>query len=179
MFDCPRFFGPLAKQIKKVTAEVGGVRYLVLSHQDDVADHDRWAEALGAVRVIHESECNRAQKTDACELKLHDGDFPYQLAEGTQLLHVPGHTTGSIAMLHRGTQSLFTGDHVMYRRRDGRIAGGGYSKEVGVQIGSVDKLKDVPFLHGWPGHGRHFHFRNEEERRKGMAEAAEYMRSIY
>lgn len=179
MFDCPRYFGPLAKRIEEVSAEVGGVRYLVLSHQDDVAGHDKWAKSLGAIRVIHEKECNRSQGTDGCEVKLKDADFPYELAEGTQLVHVPGHTAGSIAMLHRNTQSLFTGDHVMYRRSDRRISGGAYSRERGVQIESVEKLKDVPFLHGWPGHGRHFHFQNEEEKREGMVEAADYMRTLY
>ena len=36
-----------------IVQELGGVRYMVLSHRDDVCDHARWAEALGCQRIIH------------------------------------------------------------------------------------------------------------------------------
>ena len=44
--------------------ELGGAKYMVLSHRDDVADHAQWAQALGATRIIHRLEANRSQRTE-------------------------------------------------------------------------------------------------------------------
>lgn len=180
MFDCPRFFRPLAEAIKKTAEPVGGVKYIVLSHRDDVAWHAEWAAALGAERVIHSEECTESQGTDKCEVKLSDGDFPYKLADGAELLHMPGHSVGSITLLHSPSQSLFTGDHLAYCPRLQNLAASTmYCKQSWkLQIESVEKLKDVPFLHGWPGHGRHFHFMDEQERQRKIGEAVEFMRGL-
>lgn len=163
----------LAENIRRLTADVGGVKYIVLSHRDDVAGHAEWAEALGATRVIHRAECNSRQRTDECEVQLTDDDFPYQLGDGTELLHTPGHTKGSICMLHRPTESLFTGDHFAYSAREEALEAFsqycGYSYET--QLKSVEMLAEVPFLHMWPGHGRHFHFSDAEDRRRKIGEA--------
>jgi hypothetical protein len=37
MVDSPRFFEPLAKKIEAM----GGIKYMYLTHVDDVADHAR------------------------------------------------------------------------------------------------------------------------------------------
>lgn len=42
---------------------LGGAKYMVLSHKDDVADHAKWAKALGAERIIHLEEITRSQGT--------------------------------------------------------------------------------------------------------------------
>lgn len=44
MTDSPRFTRGLAERID----DIGGVRHVLLSHRDDVADADRWAERYGA-----------------------------------------------------------------------------------------------------------------------------------
>ena len=61
MIDTPRLDSRLAKRIK---AEYGGVAFIFLTHRDDVGDHDAWAEALGAPRIMHETECNAEQGTE-------------------------------------------------------------------------------------------------------------------
>lgn len=43
---------------------MGGAKYMVFSHKDDVADHAKWAEALGAQRIIHKGETTRRQGTE-------------------------------------------------------------------------------------------------------------------
>ena len=43
---------------------MGGVRYMFLTHRDDVAEHGKWAEALGAERILHVKECNEQQGTE-------------------------------------------------------------------------------------------------------------------
>jgi len=71
-------------------------------------------------------------------------------------VHVPGHTRGSIALLHRGY--LFTGDHVWATdEQDGLEAGRNvcwYSWPE--QRRSMHKLARYAFAHVLPGHGRRF-----------------------
>ena len=50
--------------IKLGSQALGGAKYIFLTHRDDVADHVKWAEALGAQRIMHIDETNPAQKTE-------------------------------------------------------------------------------------------------------------------
>jgi hypothetical protein len=43
---------------------LGGAKYHFLTHQDDVAGHDKWHEALGTERIIHATETNSSQGTE-------------------------------------------------------------------------------------------------------------------
>ena len=52
MVDCPRWTPSLAARLRRPGA-LGPVLAIVLTHKDDVADHDRWAEALDVPRVLH------------------------------------------------------------------------------------------------------------------------------
>ena len=47
-----------------VLQAMGGAKYMVFSHKDDVADHAKWAEALGAQRIIHKGETTQRQGTE-------------------------------------------------------------------------------------------------------------------
>ncbi len=82
MFDVLRFNKALLSRIQALAAPVSGVRYIVLSHSDDVAGHARWAEALHATRVIHEADLRRSQRTDECEVQLSDAQFPILVPGG-------------------------------------------------------------------------------------------------
>ena len=42
---------------------LGGAKYHFLTHQDDVAGHDKWHEALATERIIHNTETNSSQRT--------------------------------------------------------------------------------------------------------------------
>ena len=44
--------------------DLGGAKYHFLTHQDDVAGHDKWCEALGTERIIHSTETNSSQGTE-------------------------------------------------------------------------------------------------------------------
>lgn len=179
LVDCPRFHEGLATRIEQVTAP-RGVDYIVLTHADDVHGHARWAKRLGAQRVIHSAEVNRAQDTHECELQLGDGDFPYRLhGDEVTLHHVPGHTRGSMVVLHAASRSLFSGDHVyasaQSRGEPGRLTAStrycffSFSR----QIESLAALADLEFLHVFPGHGRAYHFTDGDARRAEIAEAVE------
>ena len=58
MVDVPRWSAPLARRIE----EMGGLAQIVLTHRDDVADHQRWAQAFACECWIHRGDA------DACLL---------------------------------------------------------------------------------------------------------------
>lgn len=43
---------------------MGGAKYIFLTHRDDVAEHAKWAKALGAERIMHVGETNVQQGTE-------------------------------------------------------------------------------------------------------------------
>jgi ferredoxin len=49
LIDSPRFTAPLLRRLE----ELGGVRLMVLSYCDDVADHRRFRAYFGCARVMH------------------------------------------------------------------------------------------------------------------------------
>ncbi|MEM8615026.1 MAG: ferredoxin, partial [Cyanobacteria bacterium P01_H01_bin.105] len=48
LVDSPRFTPPLVKQLEAM----GGVRYLYLTHRDDVADHSKFRDYFGCDRIL-------------------------------------------------------------------------------------------------------------------------------
>jgi glyoxylase-like metal-dependent hydrolase (beta-lactamase superfamily II)/ferredoxin len=147
LVDSPRFARLLVDRI----AALGGVRTMVLTHQDDVADHAKFHDRFGCERVIHRADAHGG--TRDCE-RIIDGDT--ELADDLTLVHVPGHTRGSIALLHRDV--LFTGDHLWATDDQTALEGGPeycwYSWAE--QRKSIAKLAAYRFTHVLPGHGRRF-----------------------
>jgi glyoxylase-like metal-dependent hydrolase (beta-lactamase superfamily II) len=124
---------------------------MVLTHQDDVADHQAWHDRFGCERVIHRADVSA--ETRSCE-RIVEGDV--ELAPDLHVIGVPGHTRGSIALLHGDV--LFTGDHLWANDAEDGLACGRdvcwYSWPE--QRRSVAKLAEVAFRHVLPGHGRPF-----------------------
>lgn len=143
--------------------------------RDDLADQDKWAERFGATRIIHSEEIYPG--IDDIEIQL-EGEGPWNLAGetvdqntldgGVQIVHVPGHTEGSITMWHEPTKAVFTGDHLGWSESVGRPSlfdrynRGGIS----TQLKSVQKLLEYDFLHVLPGHGRRFSLKDATDRLK-------------
>jgi len=144
LIDSPRFAAPLVRRID----ELGGVRWMFLTHRDDVADHARFRERFGCERIIH-----RDDAVIEAEILL-GGDT--DLAPGLRILHVPGHTRGSCVLLAED-KYLFTGDHLW--AWEGRLEMGRnvswYSWSE--QKKSLGKLLDRSFEWVLPGHGRSLH----------------------
>jgi len=163
LVDSPRFAKVLVDRI----AELGGVRILVLTHRDDIADHAKFRERFACERVIHRADVRTA--TLGCE-RIIDGDT--DLADDLRLIHVPGHTRGSIALLHGDI--LFTGDHLWATADQTGLEAGPevcwYSWPE--QLKSIAKLADVRFTHVLPGHGRRFAARDAEAMRAAVCAVA-------
>lgn len=144
LVDSPRAAAPLLKRLE----ELGGVRRMFLTHQDDVADHAAFRKRFGCERIIHE-----ADDRIGAEVRLH-GTNPREIAKGIVAIPVPGHTRGSCALLVDDTW-LFTGDH-LWADDEGHLQMGHnvcwYSWPE--QLRSLKKLLDYRFEHVLPGHGR-------------------------
>ena len=144
LVDSPRFVAPLVRRME----ELGGIRRMFLTHRDDVADHARFHERFGCERLIHRNDA----VIDAEVLLDGDGN----LGPGLRVIHLPGHTRGSCALL-LDDKYLFTGDHLW--AWDGRLEMGRsvswYSWTE--QKKSLRKLLDYRFEWVLPGHGRSLH----------------------
>jgi glyoxylase-like metal-dependent hydrolase (beta-lactamase superfamily II)/ferredoxin len=155
LIDSPRFSGPLVKNI----AAMGGVSRMFLTHQDDVADHARFAERFGCERVLHRDDVHT--RTASIELQ-PAGHDPIALAGDLLMIPTPGHTRGHAVFLDRDTY-LFTGDHLAWSESRGHLYAFRnacwYSwKE---QIRSMERLLDYRFEWVLPGHGRPVHLDSE------------------
>jgi glyoxylase-like metal-dependent hydrolase (beta-lactamase superfamily II)/ferredoxin len=146
LVDSPRAAGPLMKRI----ADLGGIRTLVLSHQDDVADHARIARRFGCERVMHREDMG--EETRGVERPI-EGEDPVELADDLLVIPTPGHTAGSICLLHR--QFLFTGDTLWWNPAKSRLsASKSYAWHSWTrQLRSLERLLDFDFHWVLPGHG--------------------------
>ena len=144
MIDSPRWNPALARAL----AARGGVRYLFLTHRDDVADAARYAAHLGAQRIIHARD-HSAQRDAEIVVA---GDDPIAFGDIT-VIPTPGHTRGH-CVLHYA-KYLFSGDHLAWDRDDRALSA--HSDvcwyDWPTQLRSVAKLTayDVEWL--FPGHG--------------------------
>src|ERR1043166_7823361 len=75
LIDSPRFAGPLVKNIDRM----GGVARMLLTHQDDVADHEKFASRFAAQRVLHRDDVRA--KTASVELQ-PSGSDPVKIEPG-------------------------------------------------------------------------------------------------
>jgi glyoxylase-like metal-dependent hydrolase (beta-lactamase superfamily II)/ferredoxin len=151
MIDSPRFAGPL---VKKIT-ERGGVRQMLLTHQDDVAGHAKYHERFGCTRVLHRDDVRSA--TAAVELQ-PAGNDPVDLGSELLMIPTPGHTKGHAVFMYRN-KFLFTGDHLAWSAARGHLyafrSACWYSWSE--QIRSMEHLLDFDFQWVLPGHGRPIH----------------------
>lgn len=151
LVDSPKFNKHLVAEFEKA----GGLSYIFLTHEDDVADADKYASHFSAQRIIHEAA--RRACPDA-EIVVEGSDAT-QFAEQFQIIPTPGHTRGHIVLLYKNTY-LFTGDHLAYDRHGGHLEAFDdycwYSWEK--QTESMKKLLDYEFEWILPGHGERVRF---------------------
>jgi len=153
LIDSPRFTPPLVKRLEAL----GGVRYMYLTHRDDVADHQKFHDHFGCDRLLHTDDITPA--TANIEIPL-TGTAPIVLAAlpDVQIIPVPGHTRGHTVALYRD-RYLFTGDHLAWSPRLEQLYA--FARfcwyDWAQQIESMQRLTQYTFEWVLPGHGRRYH----------------------
>jgi glyoxylase-like metal-dependent hydrolase (beta-lactamase superfamily II) len=109
LIDSPRY----ARELVQWFREAGGIAHIMLSHRDDVADADKYADEFGAHVWIHRDDSSAAPyATDLLE-----GSSPRTLAPDVVAIPVPGHTRGSVVYLLED-RVLFSGDSLAWSDRE-------------------------------------------------------------
>ncbi|MGZ9188791.1 MAG: MBL fold metallo-hydrolase [Nitrospira sp.] len=105
LIDSPRYLKPLVDAFERM----GGVAYIFLTHEDDVADAARYAKRFGAKRIIHRKDVHAMPDAEEVIEELTVRLFSPEFT----IIPVPGHTAGSMCLLYRD-RFLFTGDHLWW-----------------------------------------------------------------
>lgn len=170
LVDCPRMHRGLLRRIEAL----GGVRWLFLTHADDVAEHERYAAHFGCERVMHRRDLRASTRNVE---RVLDGDDDHVLAEDLRVIPTPGHTRGSACLLFR-REVLFSGDHVAFSRSLGHVYAfsGACWYDWNTQIASMERLAGHRFEHILPGHGAPCSFPFAEMQRQ-MQQCVGWMRA--
>ena len=168
LVDSPRFVPPLVKNIEAM----GGIRYLYLTHRDDVADHQQYHDYFGCDRILHADEINAG--TRSVEIQLSRSE-PHQIADDLLIIPVPGHTKGHTVLLYNN-KFLFSGDHLAWSESLQQLVGFRdacwYSWPE--QIKSMQNLANYDFEWVLPGHGRRY-YADRETMREQMQQCIAWM----
>ena len=150
LIDSPRYASQLLKRIEAM----GGVKRMLLTHKDDVADHESFRKRFDCERVMHADD-------GAARLGMEHvirGTEPVGLDDDLLVIPTPGHTRGHVVFLYRN-KFLFTGDHLAWSPNRQTLTAfrsvAWYSWPE--QIRSMEKLLSYRFEWVLPGHGDMHH----------------------
>lgn len=146
LIDSPRFATQLATQIEAL----GGVGRMLLTHRDDVADHERFAQKFGCQRIMHSADGAGRLGVE----RIIDGEAEVWLDDELLVIPTPGHTRGHLVFLYKN-KFLFTGDHLAWSSTRETLTAfrsvAWYSWPE--QTRSMEKLLNYKFEWVLPGHG--------------------------
>lgn len=145
LVDSPRYLTHLVEAFE----QKGGITYIFLTHEDDVADADKYAGHFGAKRIIHRADAEAVPDAEW----IIDGTDSIEVTSQFRIIPVPGHTAGSMALLYK-ERFLFTGDHLWWDSKQQVL--GAPNRLVWrkrVLVDSIQKLLDYRFEWVLAGHG--------------------------
>ncbi len=150
MIDSPRFATQLVKRLEQMC----GVRQMLLTHRDDIADHELFRKKCGCDRVMHADDGARKIGIE----RTIEGENAIRLDDDLLVIPTPGHTRGHMVFLYK-EKFLFTGDHLAWSPARQTLTAfpsvAWYSWPR--QIESMAKLTDYDFEWVLPGHGSLHH----------------------
>ncbi|XP_020246777.1 uncharacterized protein LOC109824561 [Asparagus officinalis] len=162
LVDSPRYTEILVNKIEML----GGVRYMFLTHKDDVADHEKWSMHFRCERILHSGDVEIS--TASVERKLH-GDGPWSIGTDFELIYTPGHSAGSVSLYYKPLKVVFTGDHFAKSHASELTIFEQYNQQsVSMQLDSVRKFLDLDFNWILPGHGRRVQFTDSQEKNSAI-----------
>ncbi|MBW4509695.1 MAG: MBL fold metallo-hydrolase [Scytonematopsis contorta HA4267-MV1] len=170
LIDSPRFTPPLVKRLEAM----GGVRYMYLTHRDDVADHEKFANHFACQRILHRDDITTGTRNVEIQIT---GSEVIQLNPEIVIIPVPGHSKGHTVLLYKN-KFLFTGDHLAWSDRLKQLIAFRdfcwYSWSE--QLESMRKLANYSFEWVLPGHGRRYHA-DRQTMKTQMIQCIEWMES--
>ena len=147
LIDSPKYLPRLVRAFESL----GGIRYIFLTHRDDVAEAHRYADRFGSDRIIHRAELSAQPDAEI----VFDGEQAVEITPKFLVIPTPGHTKGHSVLLY-DHRFLFTGDHLWWNRRSRQLGAfrrfNWYSWPK--QIESMKSLLDYSFEWVLPGHGQ-------------------------
>lgn len=151
LVDSPRFNNALVKRIE----EMGGLKYIFLTHRDDVADHESFAKHFKAERIIHEDELCESIPGAEIVITEHHAMKIDESEDSPIIIPTPGHTKGHLCLLCK-KKFLFSGDHIAYSKKLNQlIVFKNYCQYSWDKLyESVEHLLKIDFEWLLPGHGR-------------------------
>ena len=145
LIDSPRYL----KHLIAAFEQRGGIKYVFLTHEDDIADADKYSAHFGAKRIIHAADADAVPDAEW----IVDGVDRMPLADDFQAIPVPGHTAGSMALLYN-KKFLFTGDHLWWNPQSRTLEAPTQRVwRAKVLTASIGKLLDDRFEWVLAGHG--------------------------
>ncbi len=149
LIDSPRYL----KHLVQAFEERGGIRYIFLSHKDDIAEAARYAKTFSAARIIHQADVSAMPDSEW----VIDGEEPAQVEAEFRCIPVPGHTAGCMALQYKN-RFLFSGDHLWWDRDLQQLGTPENLVWNHAQLErSVRKLLKYSFEWVLPGHGERIH----------------------
>ena len=157
LIDSPRYVPYLIDAFE----QMGGIRYIFLTHEDDVADADRFARRFKSTCIIHEAD---QEALPEAEWIIEGSDVIHASPE-FQIIPVPGHTDGSMALLYR-EKYLFTGDHLWWdREKEALRMPSRLVWNAQHLLESAQRLCNFSFEWVLPGHGDRVHLPSTQMQR--------------
>lgn len=158
LIDSPRYVRGLQERLD----EMGGIKYIFLSHRDDVCDADKYAAHFGSKRIIHQAELSSQPDAEI----VMEGRQAISLQPGFDVIPTPGHTEGHCVLLYKN-KYLFTGDHLCWNREEQNL--GAFEKYCwyswSEQKLSMKTLLTYEFEWVLPAHGQSVCLKPEKMRR--------------
>lgn len=146
LIDSPRYASQLVKRIETM----GGIKQMLLTHRDDVADHELFRKKFDCERVMHAADGAGRLGVE----KIIEGEAEVSLDNDIVVIPTPGHTRGHVVFLYK-RKFLFTGDHLAWSPARQTLTAfpsvAWYSWSE--QTRSMAKLTDYNFEWVLPGHG--------------------------
>jgi len=196
LVDAPKFSKSAVRTVESIVG-TNGPSYMFLTHVDDTADHEKWAEHYPNMkRIFHSGDLGpgnwrRDKELENCEVILHgtstEESFKAWTLNGKELedigqeeflvLHTPGHSRGSISLYYRPTEGgvLFTGDTLGWSGRTETLTGfPRYGRDLKLQAKTLENFLKLPGR--WdliaPGHGQPRYYNQDLETRNKEVQLA-------
>jgi glyoxylase-like metal-dependent hydrolase (beta-lactamase superfamily II) len=146
LIDAPR----LTRHVSAFMRGQGGLQHIFLTHRDDVADADKYAQTFQPDVWIHERDAGAA----AYATDLLRGTDIAKPVPGWQAIPVPGHTAGSVVYLLENT-FLFSGDSLAWSFSEQRLTAfrDACWHSWSEQVTSLERLLALDFEWVLAGHG--------------------------